>query len=58
MRESDHDCVQPRDDFLYAYSEIQTTPTEAPASDKTKTVERAGKSKGNGLDSLGGGKLV
>ncbi len=58
MRESDHDCVQLHDDFLYIYPEVQTTPTEPPANDKTKTVERAKKSNGSGLDSLGGGKLV
>ncbi|WP_162803470.1 hypothetical protein [Pseudomonas kribbensis] len=58
MRESDHDCVQPRDDFIYTYPDIEDSPAEDPGNDNRKTVERTGKEKNSGLDSLGGGKLV
>ncbi|MDI2145746.1 MULTISPECIES: hypothetical protein [unclassified Pseudomonas] len=57
MRESDHDCVQPRDDFTYGYRDVGDTPAKD-HNDDTKSVERTGKNQNSRLDSLGGGKLT
>jgi len=45
MRECDHDCVQPCDDFIYTYPDIEDSPAEDPDNDNRKTVERTGKEK-------------
>ena len=56
MRESDHDCVQSREDFTYTTDTNEPAIPQLPATDAA-TVDNAKKNQGSGLDSLGGGRL-
>ncbi|VVP60835.1 hypothetical protein PS903_06131 [Pseudomonas fluorescens] len=65
MRESDHDCGQSYEDFIYADDDVDGT---LPGSENTKpatetvdaveSVEAVDRKRESGLDSLGGGMVL
>lgn len=68
MRESDHDCGQSYEDFIYADDDVDGT---LPGSENTKpatetvdavesveAVEAVDRKRESGLDSLGGGMVL
>ncbi|MDR9864210.1 MULTISPECIES: hypothetical protein [Pseudomonas] len=58
MRESDHDCVQPFENFTYAEQAAETSTAHTPAIDDATTDHAVKKNKDSGLDGLGGGRLL
>ncbi|WLH37495.1 hypothetical protein PSH79_09380 [Pseudomonas sp. FP2196] len=58
MRESDHDCVQPYEDFTYAEQAVETSTAQTSANDHATTDDTDKKNKNSGLDGLGGGRLT
>lgn len=57
MRESDHDCVQPQDDFTFVIPDVESSNTPPTAKDDALTTGVMKKNPGSGLDGLGGGRL-
>lgn len=58
MRESDHDCVRPYEDFFYTEQDVEISTAQTPAIDDATTDDTVKKNKDAGLDGLGGGRLI